>query len=63
MHPDLRQDHDEQTTVKGGTLYRKGKIVQVWWDHLPGEEGRETWTSPDADNAAREYNNMKERWN
>jgi hypothetical protein len=30
--PDLRQQYDETVRIKDGTLYRKGNVVQVWWE-------------------------------
>lgn len=56
--PDLREDYDEKAEVLDGTLYRKGNIVQVWWS----DGTKETWTSPDAANAQRNFQSMKERW-
>jgi hypothetical protein len=53
---DLRQDFDEMAKVEGGTLYRKGSIIQAWWTH----DGRgqpfdqpapETWEMPDEQQA------------
>lgn len=54
---DIRKDYDEVAKVKGGRLYRKGGIVQVWWD----EYGPETWTSDEA-NAKTNFIAMRERW-
>jgi rubrerythrin len=55
--PDLRKDYDEKAEVLGGTLYRKGNIVQVWWS----DGTKETWTS-DVANAQKNFQSMKERW-
>lgn len=60
---DLRNDYDETATVKDGVLYRKGSIVQVWWI----ESGKETWDLPNTvwgiEEAKRNFNEMKERFN
>ena len=32
MSPDLRNKYDQKITVIDGTLYRRGNIVQVFWD-------------------------------
>ncbi|MBA7696186.1 hypothetical protein ES703_104829 [subsurface metagenome] len=55
---DLRGDYDEIAHVKDGILYRKGNIVQVWWDKW----GKETWTGPSEEQARENFNAMKERW-
>jgi hypothetical protein len=55
---DIRKDYDEMAEVKGGTLYRKGGTIQVWWG--PGW-GKETWSS-DVENAKRNFIDMRERW-
>jgi len=55
---DLRGDYDEIAHVKDGILYRKGNIVQVWWDKW----GKETWTGPSKEQARENFNAMKERW-
>jgi hypothetical protein len=55
---DLRKSFDERTRVEGGTLYRKGNVVQVWWD----EYGKETWTAPDEGQARGSYEDMADRW-
>ncbi|MBA7499321.1 hypothetical protein ES704_02061 [subsurface metagenome] len=55
---DIRGDYDEIAYVKDGILYRKGSIVQVWWDKW----GKETWTNPSEEQARENFNAMKERW-
>ncbi|MBU0778173.1 hypothetical protein KKF82_07935 [Patescibacteria group bacterium] len=55
---DIRGDYDEIAHVKDGILYRKGNIVQVWWDKW----GKETWTGPSEEEARENFNAMKERW-
>ena len=55
--PDLRKDYDEMAKVSGGTLYRKGGVIQVWWD----DAGPETWTSDEA-NAKKNFIAMRDRW-
>lgn len=55
---DLRGDYDEIAHVKGGILYRKGSIIQVWWDKW----GKETWRGPSEKEARENFNAMKERW-
>jgi len=55
---DLRSDYDEIAHVKDGILYRKGNIVQVWWDKW----GKETWIGPSEEQARENFNTMKERW-
>lgn len=57
--PDLRTDFDEKFAVFGGTLYRKGNIVQMWWD----DTDKETWTAPNEQQAKDNFISMKERWN
>jgi len=65
---DIRKDHDEKTNVKDGVLYRKGHVIQVWWDRdvlgrqVVGIKGRETWINPDMENTLENYNCMKSRW-
>jgi len=55
---DLRQEKcDEVAKIADGTLYRKGKTVQVWWVRdgrgEPFEQPvAETWTYPDDSQAA-----------
>lgn len=71
--PDLRSDYDQMSTIKDGVVYRKGNVVQVWWerdnlgrpfDNSPQAlqtlfgNGRETWTFPDLANAQRCYDEM-----
>jgi hypothetical protein len=53
---DLRKDYDEMAKVGGGTLYRKGNTIQVWWD----EWGPETWS--DVVDVKTAFNEMQERW-
>lgn len=55
--PDLRKDYDEMAKVSGGTLYRKGGVIQVWWD----DAGPETWRS-DEENAKKNFIAMRDRW-
>ncbi len=55
---DLRNNYDEKVRVDKGTLYRKGAVIQVWWD----EWGKETWTGPDEKDARENFQAMKERW-
>ena len=57
---DLRKGYDEKVTVPGGTLYRKGSIIQVWWDKF----GPETWSHPwvTEKEAIRNFYDMQERW-
>lgn len=62
---DIRKDYDDKVSVDGGVLYRKGKIVQVWW--VKDSSGKkinkkETWTSPDEKQAKEEFKDMKERF-
>jgi hypothetical protein len=42
---DLRVGYDEKRLVRGGVLYRKGHVIQVWWRVA----GKETWTLPDTE--------------
>ncbi|GAH61055.1 unnamed protein product, partial [marine sediment metagenome] len=49
---DLRGDYDEIAHVREGILYRKGNIVQVWWDKW----GKETWTAPGEEQAKENFN-------
>lgn len=55
---DLRKGYDEKASVIGGTLYRKGNTIQVWWD----KQGKETWTSQGYADARENFDDMKERW-
>jgi hypothetical protein len=65
---DLRNDYDEKAEVNDGTLYRKGRVVQVWWIKdtfgrpFKGNKGRETWTTPDLKNARYNFDEMRSRW-
>ena len=60
---DLRKDFDIAMKVKGGVVYRKGKIIQVWWKTTEsGYVGPETWTSPNIKQAEDNFNDMIERW-
>jgi hypothetical protein len=69
---DIRKDYDDMVQIKSksdkstGTLYLKGKIVQMWWktDALGRKTNKpETWNSP-SENAAKEnFKDMKERFN
>jgi hypothetical protein len=67
--PDLRKGYDEKASVIDGTLYRKGRWVQVWWTKdnagrpMNGISGRESWESPDLANAIENFKAMKKRWN
>lgn len=56
--PDLRNDFDEKFAVFGGTLYRKGNVVQMWWS----DTDKETWTAPNEQQAKDNFAAMKERW-
>lgn len=56
---DLRTRHQETSIVDGGTLYRLGPIIQVWWN----SGHKETWTAPDEQQAISEFKDMVERWN
>jgi hypothetical protein len=63
---DLRKSYQEKATVAGGTLYRFGAIVQVWWNVLGGEvldtPEPETWSAPSVEQAQQNFDSMKERW-
>lgn len=65
---DLRQKYDEKVKVNNGTLYRKGVVIQVWWDKdaagrkLKGSQGRETWTAPDIKTAKENFKDMRIRF-
>ena len=69
---DLRKDYDDMVKIKAksdkstGTLYLKGKIVQVWWktDGLGRKANKsETWTSTTEKDAKENIEDMKERFN
>ena len=66
--PDLRYDYDEKGDVSSqddlavGTYYRKGRILQVWWESDvlgrrfdPPKKGRETWFFPDLEQAKESF--------
>lgn len=64
---DLRQDYDQcgafSSADCSGTLYRKGAILQAWYDRtVSGYVGSETWTLPDTflDQAIENYQTMLE---
>jgi len=64
----LRKDFDEAVKVQNrdhkGVVYRKGKIVQVWWETtIGGYTGPETWVGPNIENAVTNFIDMVERWN
>lgn len=52
--PDLRYSHDEKADVLGGTLYRQGLTVQVWW-----HSGPETWTGNSVTEAQQFFTDFK----
>ena len=68
---DLKKDYDEKVIIKAksdkstGTLYRKGKINQMWWK--TDSQGRtankpETWESVTEKDAKDNFKDMKERF-
>ena len=58
-HTDLRQEFDDSEELPdGSTLYRQGKIIQVW--HPDGDH--ETWTLRSEDEAAQHFEELKVRW-
>jgi len=57
---DLRKNFDDKKESKDATLYRKGKILQVWWRRL-GEGGSETWTFPTEENAISSFDDFDSR--
>lgn len=69
---DLRKNYDEVVKVNSktdkskGTLYRKGNVVQMWWDTdvlgRKQKQGNETWTNPDEKQAKRNFKDMKVRF-
>lgn len=69
---DLSKDYDESAVVKpksgdksSGTLYRKGKVVQMHWKtDMLGRVMRkpETWSAPTEDQAKENFEDMIERW-
>jgi len=59
---DLRKDHEMRAEVDGGKLYLKGKVVQVWWEEHGTILTKETWTSPDLENAIDNFFDMADRW-
>ena len=66
---DLRLKYDDKVEVKDGILYRKGNVVQVWWDKdvigrkfNSDDAGRETWTAPSESNAIQNFRDMASRW-
>lgn len=60
---DLRKSFAARATVKGGTVYLKANVVQVWWDNGAAE----TWTVEDTPHGHQQsfenFNSMVERWN
>jgi len=70
---DLRKNYDEvvkinsKTEKSKGTLYRKGNIVQMWWDTdvlgRKQKNGKETWVAPSSKEAKENFKDMKIRFN
>jgi hypothetical protein len=71
-YSDLSKDFDEKAVIKphsgdksSGTLYRKGKVVQMHWKtDMLGRSMRkpETWTSPTEEQAKDNFEDMRDRW-
>lgn len=55
---DLRNDYEDKTPVRGGVLYRKGVVNQVWWKQY----GPETWIAPNPETGKDNFDDMAERW-
>ena len=57
---DLRNDYDEKAELSRGMAYRKGRIVQVWWNNGYSE----TWdgSSYDEDAIKKDFQDNVERW-
>jgi hypothetical protein len=69
---DLRKNHSQKSEIKSksdkstGTLYRKGRVVQLWWktDVLGRKMVKpETWTSTTKQQAKEAFKDLKERMN